>query len=111
MGNISQNTNELKAENNDKRILSDEEIDNIDLESEKAKKLMIKYEDETGKYAIWQEKITEGFKKWLKGEKIYDRDKERISLYVSENTKERWQEFYGNNQPAFEDIAEQLMDI
>ncbi|MFX1411784.1 MAG: response regulator [Promethearchaeota archaeon] len=93
MGNISQNTNELKAENNDKRILSDEEIDNLDLESEKAKKLMIKYEDETGKYAIWQEKITEGFKKWLKGEKIYDRDKERISLYVSENTKERWQEF------------------
>ncbi|MHA1723461.1 MAG: response regulator, partial [Promethearchaeota archaeon] len=31
--------------------------------------------------------------KWLKGEKIYDRDKERISLYVSEETKEKWQEF------------------
>lgn len=79
--------------NNSKQIMSDEEITKLDLKSEKANKLMKKYEDETGKYAIWQEKITEGFKKWLKGEKIYDRDKERISLYVAEDTKEKWQEF------------------
>lgn len=79
--------------NNSKQIMSDEEIAKLDLKSEKANKLMKKYEDETGKYAIWQEKITEGFKKWLKGEKIYDRDKERISLYVAEDTKEKWQEF------------------
>ncbi len=79
--------------NNSKKIMSDEEIAKLDLKSEKANKLMKKYEDETGKYAIWQEKITEGFKKWLKGEKIYDRDKERISLYVAEDTKEKWQEF------------------
>lgn len=78
---------------NSKQIMSDEEITKLDLKSEKANKLMKKYEDETGKYAIWQEKITEGFKKWLKGEKIYDRDKERISLYVAEDTKEKWQEF------------------
>jgi len=45
------------------------------------------------KYAKWRGTITEGFKKWLKGEKIYDRDKERISLYVSEGTKAKWQEF------------------
>jgi len=79
--------------NNSKQIMSDEEVAKLDLKSEKANKLMKKYEDETGKYAIWQEKITEGFKKWLKGEKIYDRDKERISLYVAEDTKEKWQEF------------------
>ncbi|MFX1321463.1 MAG: response regulator [Promethearchaeota archaeon] len=79
--------------NKNKQIISDEDIAKLDLKSEKANKLMKKYEDETGKYAIWQEKITEGFKKWLKGEKIYDRDKERISLYVSEDTKEKWQEF------------------
>ncbi|MBD3194631.1 MAG: response regulator [Candidatus Lokiarchaeota archaeon] len=54
---------------------------------------MEEYEKETGKYAIWRGVVTEGFKKWLKGEKIYDRDKERISLYVSDNTKEEWQEF------------------
>ena len=79
--------------NNSKQIMSDEDIAKLDLKSEKANNLMKKYEDETGKYAIWQEKITEGFKKWLKGEKIYDRDKERISLYVAEDTKEKWQEF------------------
>jgi len=31
----------------------------------------------------------------------------RIEIWA----KEKWQEFYGNNQSAFEDIAEQLMDI
>ncbi len=30
----------------------------------------------------------------------------RIEIWA----KQRWQEFYGNNQPGFEDIAEQLMD-
>ena len=54
---------------------------------------MIGYERETGKYAIWRGLITEGFKKWQKGEKIYNRDKERISLYVSDDTKKKWTEF------------------
>ena len=54
---------------------------------------MEKYEKETGKYAIWRGIITEGFKKWQRGEKIYDRDKERISLYIAEETKNKWQNF------------------
>ena len=54
---------------------------------------MALYQERTDKYAIWRGSITEGFKKWLKGEKIYDRDKERISLYVSEGTKTKWQDF------------------
>ena len=58
---------------------------------------MVKYEEETGKYAIWRGIVTEGFKKWIKGEKIYDRDKERISLYISEEAKEEWQEFIKKN--------------
>lgn len=73
--------------------LTDEEIENLDLEGERAKKLMKIYEDQTDKYAKWRGTITEGFKKWLKGEKIYDRDKERISLYVSDETKSKWQDF------------------
>ena len=51
------------------------------------------YRDETGKYAIWRDNITKEFLRYLKGEKIYDRDKERISLYVSEETKDQWQDF------------------
>ena len=58
---------------------------------------MLEYEEETGKYAVWRGQITEAYKKWLKGEKIYDRDKERISLYVSEDTKQAWQEFIKTN--------------
>ncbi|MFX1450782.1 MAG: response regulator [Promethearchaeota archaeon] len=73
--------------------MTDDEIAKLDLISEKVKKLMKEYQEETDKYAVWRGSITEGFKKWLKGEKIYDRDKERISLYVSEETKDQWQKF------------------
>lgn len=58
---------------------------------------MIDYEKETGKYAIWRGVVTEGFKRWLRGEKIYDRNKERISLYVSEDMKDDWQTFLEKN--------------
>ena len=73
--------------------MTDKEIDNLDLNSKEVKDLMEQYKEETDKYAEWRGSITEGFKKWLKGEKIYDRDKERISLYVSEDTKQQWQDF------------------
>ena len=58
---------------------------------------MLQYEKETGKYAIWRGVVTEGFKNWKKGKKIYDRAKERISLYVSEETKENWKNFIENS--------------
>ena len=54
---------------------------------------MEKYENETGKKAIWRGRITDSFKKWQKGEKIYEKDKERIMMLVSEETKMKWQGF------------------
>ena len=83
----------INKENNDLPILTNKEIENLDLESEKMKKLIKQYEEETTKYAIWRKNITEGFKKWLRGEKVYDRDKERIALYVPEEMKKEWQDF------------------
>jgi CheY-like chemotaxis protein len=58
---------------------------------------MKKYEKETGRYAIWRGVVTEGYKKWKRGEKIYHREKERISLYVSEKTKSKWLNYTKNN--------------
>ncbi|MFX0030538.1 MAG: response regulator [Promethearchaeota archaeon] len=78
--------------------MTDEEIENLDFNSARVKKLMKIYKDQTEKYAEWRGTITEGFKRWLKGEKIYDRDKERISLYVSEDTKSKWQDFKDNHE-------------
>jgi CheY-like chemotaxis protein len=54
---------------------------------------MKRYEKETNRYAVWRGIVTEGYKKWQKGEKIYQRDKERISLYVSEDTKKKWLDY------------------
>ncbi|MFX1591037.1 MAG: response regulator [Promethearchaeota archaeon] len=91
-------------------LLPDEEIENLDLKNDKVKKLMEQYEEETGKNAIWRDQITEAFKKWLKGEKIYDRDKERISLYVEEQTKSDWQEFIDTNKDKYNTISKLIRE-
>jgi len=54
---------------------------------------MKRYEKETGRYAIWRGVVTKGFRKWQRGEKVYHRDKERISLYVPEDTKSKWLDY------------------
>lgn len=54
---------------------------------------MDRYEKETGKKAIWRGILTESYKKWLKGEKIYEQDKERITFLTSEEDKRNWYEF------------------
>ena len=90
----------------DRPKLTEIEIENIDLTDEKIKEYMRKYEKENDKYAIWRGAITEGFKKWLKGEKIYTRDKERISLYVDDKIKGDWQKFINRNKETFPTFSE-----
>ncbi len=51
------------------------------------------YESETGKRAVWREKITKGFEKWQKGEKIYGEDRKGVGILVSDETKTKWQDF------------------
>ena len=90
--------------------MTEEEINNLDLNSEQAKKLMKEYEDTTDKYANWRGNITEGFMKWLKGEKIYDREKERISLYVADKTKEEWSEFIETHKNEYNTISKLIRE-
>jgi CheY-like chemotaxis protein len=59
---------------------------------------MIKYEKETGKQAIWRGVVTKDFKKFQKGEKIYHKEKERINILISEETKQRWLQFINENE-------------
>jgi CheY-like chemotaxis protein len=85
--------------NSDSNLFKDndpeENLPDIEKDEGNAEKTeeMLKYEEETKKYAVWRGIVTEGFKKWAQGQKIYDREKERISLYVPENTKAEWQDF------------------
>ena len=86
--------------------MTEKEIKSINLNDEMIKQYMKKYEEENDKYAIWRGAITEGFKKWLKGEKIYTRDKERISLYVDDKIKGDWQKFINKNKKFFPTFSE-----
>lgn len=61
---------------------------------------MIEFEQETGKKAIWRGIITEAFKRWQKGERVYTKNKERINILVSEERKNKWQNFAEMNNIA-----------
>lgn len=56
-----------------------------------------KFENETGKKAIWRGNVTKNFRKWEEGEKIYSRDKQRISFYIDEKEKQKWKQFIEQN--------------
>ena len=58
---------------------------------------MLKFEKETGKQAIWRGSITKDFLKWQKGEKVYTKSKERINILISQEKKNKWEEFVKNN--------------
>ncbi len=58
---------------------------------------MKQFENETGKKAMWHGQITENFLKWKRGEKAFDENKDRISLYLPEGMKDEWTTFYKNN--------------
>ena len=98
-------TNSNDKNNDTEPKLTEEEIEKLDLESDFAKKLMDQYREETAKFAIWRGSVTTGFLNWLKGEKIYDREKERISLYVSDDTKDEWSEFISDHKDEYNTIS------
>ena len=64
----------------------------ISINVKKTKK-MEQYEKETGKSALWHGKITLGFKNWKKSKILINSDKERISVYLTKENKEEWQNF------------------
>ena len=63
------------------------------LENAEKSEKMIEYENETGRQALWQGKVTKGFEKWKEGEKHYYGDKKRISVYVSREREKKWLDF------------------
>ena len=101
-----------REKNEESPRLSEEEIRNLTLSDEKIKRYMRIYQEETDKYAIWRGAVTEGFKKWLKGEKVYTRAKERISLYVEDSVKNDWQDFINGNKdfPTFSELIRQSVN-
>jgi len=71
----------------------------IEIEKDvKLKAIMGEYEKETKKKAIWRGNITQNFKKWQRGKKIYIDDKERICILASEDIKNKWQDFAVKNK-------------
>ncbi|MFW9928515.1 MAG: PleD family two-component system response regulator [Candidatus Thorarchaeota archaeon] len=79
-------------------ICNDKQIQQLGLSKESLREKLVEYEKETCKYAVWEGRITKTFYKYLTGQKIYERLKERISLYISPQKKRKWYKFIENNE-------------
>ncbi|MFW9937765.1 MAG: response regulator [Candidatus Thorarchaeota archaeon] len=79
-------------------IYNDKEIQQLGLSKDVLREKQIEYKKETGKSAVWEGRITNSFRRYLTGQKVYERSKERISLYVSEKKKKQWSEFIEGNE-------------
>ncbi|MFX0178124.1 MAG: PleD family two-component system response regulator [Candidatus Hodarchaeota archaeon] len=79
-------------------VYNDKQIQQLGLSKELLREKLIEYEKETGKYAVWEGRITKTFYRYLTGQKIYERLKERISLYISPSKKRKWHKFIENNE-------------
>lgn len=96
---ILADTKDFRSKNYDndedfKIILSDEEITNLGFSEEELREKYLEFnETYPNANAVWHGQVTNQFKKWLKGNKIYDREKERISFYLSEGIKNKWHQF------------------
>ncbi|MFX1525669.1 MAG: response regulator [Promethearchaeota archaeon] len=89
-----------------------EDMDLIKIDSNSIEKTeeMKRYEEETNRYSIWRGVVTEGFKKWQRGEKIYHREKERISLYVSDDMKAKWLEYSKSDGTTISKLIREAVD-
>ncbi|MFW9894555.1 MAG: histidine kinase dimerization/phospho-acceptor domain-containing protein, partial [Candidatus Thorarchaeota archaeon] len=90
--------------------LEDMDLIKIDSNSIEKTEEMKRYEEETNRYSIWRGVVTEGFKKWQRGEKIYHREKERISLYVSDDTKAKWLEYTKSDGTTISKLIREAVD-
>lgn len=79
-------------------ICSDKEIVELGFNNESLREKLIEFEKEFGKKAVWRDIVTENFKKWLRGEKIYERkNKEKISFFLPIQKKKNWSDFIEGN--------------
>jgi CheY-like chemotaxis protein len=75
-------------------ILSDKEVIEFGIDEDTLREKLLEYKEKYPSHMIIRSgQVTKKFKNFLKGMKMYERNKERISFYISEERKKRWRRF------------------
>ncbi|MFX0048700.1 MAG: hypothetical protein ACFE8G_11105, partial [Candidatus Hermodarchaeota archaeon] len=100
---ISNSDNKEKIYNDDldigfkaelKLILSDKEVIEFGIDKDFIREKLLEYkENYPSRIIIRSGQVTNKFKNYLRGMKMYERKKERISFYISEEKKKGWRRF------------------
>jgi CheY-like chemotaxis protein len=77
-----------------KIIKSDKEIIEFEIHEDFLREKLLEYKENYPSCIIIRSgQVTKKFKNYLRGMKMYERKKERISFYISEENKKRWRRF------------------
>jgi CheY-like chemotaxis protein len=103
---------EFEAELN--LILSDKEIIELGIDEENLREKLLKYkENYPSRLVIRFGQVTTQFKNYLRGMKTYERDKKRISFYLTEEQKKRWRGFIESKEqiPTFSKLIREAVEF
>ncbi|GAG12421.1 unnamed protein product [marine sediment metagenome] len=74
-----------------KIILSDKEVIESGIKEQILREKLLEYKENYPSHIVIRfGQVTNQFKNYLRGMKMYERDKKRISLYLTEEKKKRW---------------------
>ena len=103
--------NDLEAEL--RIILSDKEVIEFGIQEHIVREKLLEYKENYPSHLVVRfGQVTNQFKNYLKGMKMYKRKKERISFYISEDRKKRWRRFLESKEeiPTFSKLIRKAVE-
>ena len=97
-----------------KLILSDKEVIEFGIQEHILREKLLEYkENYPSRIVIRFGQVTNQFKNYLRGMKMYERDKKRISLYLTEEKKKRWRRFIESKEqiPTFSKLIREAVEF
>jgi len=97
-----------------KLILSDKEVIEFRIQEHILREKLLEYKKNyPARIIIRFGQVTTQFKNYLRGMKMYERDKKRISFYLSEEKKKRWRRFIESKEqiPSFSKLIREAVEF
>jgi CheY-like chemotaxis protein len=116
---ISNSDNKEKIYDDDleaelKIILSDKEVIEFGIQEHVLREKLLEYKENYPSLIVIRfGQVTNQFKNYLRGMKMYERDKKRISFYLTEEKKKRWRRFIESKEqiPTFSKLIREAVEF
>jgi len=97
-----------------KIILLDKEVIEFGIKEQILREKLLEYKENYPSHIVIRfGQVTNQFKNYLRGMKMYERDKKRISFYLTEEKKKRWRRFIESKEqiPTFSKLIREAVEF